>query len=119
MVHLTPHRRTILDHLTHCGGTRSAAEVHAALPSINLVTVYRVLDYLVKAGLVKKFTLTDEEAVYEVQAEPHHHAICTECGKVLHFTTDDTELRKEFSLPGFRVDDLEVVLHGRCSTHRS
>lgn len=115
---LTEHRQAVLDHLTTAGGLLSASEIHAALPDMNLTTVYRALEYLVSVHAVKKLALGNDEAVFEVQHEPHHHAICDECGKVLHFTTNDPELRKEFKLPGFVIHDLEVILHGRCASHR-
>lgn len=114
---LTTHRKEILNHLTRCGEALSASDLHTALPHINLVTIYRALDYLVAESAVKKVHLAGGEAFFEVQHEPHHHAICTDCGKVIHFTTNDTELAKEFSLPGFIVTDLAVTINGRCRTH--
>jgi Fe2+ or Zn2+ uptake regulation protein len=114
---LTNHRREILDLLGHRLEALSAATVHKHLPHINLVTVYRALDYLADNGLVRKLRLDGEEALYEVQHEPHHHALCTECGKVIHFTTNDIALKKEFRLPGFSITDLEVTLRGRCRSH--
>ena len=114
---LTTHRREVLDLLSHRPEALSAAKVHELLPHINLVTIYRALDYLAENNLVHKLRLDSEEALYEVQHEPHHHALCTECGKVIHFTTNDAELKKEFSLPGFTITDLEVTLRGRCRKH--
>lgn len=114
---LTTHRREILELLQHTPGTRTAGELHATLPHINLVTIYRALEYLVTAGAVKKVHLSADEAHYEVQETPHHHAICTECGKVIHFSTNDAELQQEFSLPGFVVHELDVTLRGRCRNH--
>lgn len=114
---LTTHRQEILDTLSHEREALSAAAVHVRLPHINLVTIYRALDYLAEHGMVHKLRLDGEEALYEVQHEPHHHALCTECGKVIHFTTDNAALQNEFSLPGFLVTDLEVTLRGRCRKH--
>lgn len=114
---LTTHRQEVLDTLSHEREALSAAAVHERLPHINLVTIYRALDYLAEHGLVHKLRLDGEEALYEVQHEPHHHALCTECGQVIHFTTNNAALREEFSLPGFIVTDLEVTLRGRCRKH--
>lgn len=115
---LTPHRKEIFDYLTHSASALSASDVQKALPHINLVTVYRALDYLVDEAAIKKIHLSGDEAYYEVQHEPHHHAICNDCGKVIHFTTNDAELVKEFSIPGFSVSDLEVTIRGRCRSHK-
>lgn len=115
---LTARRQEILTYLTHCGDAKTAAEIQAALPHINLVTIYRALELLATGGALKKIRLAGDEASFEVQHEPHHHALCTLCGKVIHFTTNDAALEKEFSLPGFIVDELEVTLKGRCRTHK-
>lgn len=114
---LTAHRKEILDHLTHSREALSASTIYKALPQINLVTIYRALEFLTAAGSVKKVHLDGDEAHYEVQHEPHHHAICTKCGKVIHFTTNDTALAAEFQVPGFVVQDLEVTIRGLCRTH--
>lgn len=114
---LTTHRKEILELLQRTPDTLTASDIHTKLPHINLVTIYRALEYLATASAVKKVHLGSDEAHYEVQATPHHHAICTECGKVIHFTTNNTELYKEFSVPGFVVHELDVTLHGRCRNH--
>lgn len=110
----TKHRQTILDFLNHTPQALSAAEIHAALPKINLVTIYRNLESFVESGLVTKLNLGKKEAVYEIQHEPHHHAICSDCEKVIHFTLDEENLKKEFSLPGFDISDIEITLKGSC-----
>lgn len=116
---LTKHRQEILDTLELSDEALSAAEIHTSLPHINLVTIYRNLESFVTAGMVKKLNLGDQEARYEVQHEPHHHAICDECKKVIHFTLNDEELKKEFSLPNFDIKNIEITLHGICSDKHS
>lgn len=113
----TKHRQTILDFLEHTPQALSAAEIHAALPKINLVTIYRNLESFVASGQVTKLHLGKKEAVYEKQHEPHHHAVCSDCEKVIHFTLDDENLKKEFSLPGFNIKNIEFTLKGSCTNH--
>lgn len=115
---MTPHRTQVLAHLTGTPSALSASDIYAALPHINLVTIYRTLEYLVTNRAVKKVHLNGDEAFFEVQHEPHHHAICKVCGKVIHFTTQDSELIKEFKIPGFIIDALEVTIGGQCKTHK-
>lgn len=112
---ITKHRQEILDVLDHQEDALSAAEIHAHLPHINLATIYRNLESFVEAGDVTKVNFGDNEARYEIQAEPHHHAICDECNKVIHFTVNDTELIKEFVLPNFDIKNIEVTLRGTCT----
>ena len=110
----TKHRQTILDYLDHTPRALSAAEIHAALPEINLVTIYRNLESFVKNEQVTKLHFGKKEATYEKQHEPHHHAVCSDCDKVIHFTLDDKNLKKEFSLPGFDIKTIEITLKGKC-----
>jgi len=110
----TKHRQTILDLLDQSHHALSAAQIHAALPEINLVTIYRNLEDFVKTGALTKLHFGKQEAVYEKQTAPHHHAICNDCDKVIHFTLDDQKLKKEFSLPGFDIKDIEITVRGKC-----
>ena len=116
---ITKHRQEILDILDHQEDALSASDIHTKLPHINLATIYRNLESFVEAGTITKLNLGGEEAQYEIQDEPHHHAICNECNKVIHFTVDDEKLVKEFALPGFLITNLEVTLRGTCATHKT
>ena len=112
---ITKHRQEIIDLLEHSEDAMSAADIFAALPHINLATIYRNLESFALAGTVTKLNLGGDEARFEVQHEPHHHAICDDCQKVIHFTVNDEELIKEFALPGFNIKNLEVTLRGVCT----
>jgi Fe2+ or Zn2+ uptake regulation protein len=113
----TKHRQEILKFLEEAHEALSASDLHVALPHINLVTIYRNLETFSKDGTIKKLHLTTQEAQYEIQTEPHHHAICNECDEVIHFTTKDKNLIKEFALPGFTIKELDVTLSGTCQKH--
>lgn len=111
---LTQKRHRILDVLKQNHGTLSASDIHAQLPDIDLVTIYRNLDLFTKEKLIKQLRLSAGEAQYEYQQEPHHHAICTECEKVIHFTAPDEKIKKLLGLEDFDVDELEVTVKGLC-----
>ena len=111
---LTKHRKDILDTLASQHGTLSATALNTALPHINLVTIYRTLETLTEAGLIKKMNFGTNEAVYEHQTEAHHHAICTDCGRVIHFTAPDEHIKKLLGLSDFVIIDLEVTVRGHC-----
>lgn len=112
---ITKHRQEILDVLDHSENDLSASAIHASLPHINLATIYRNLESFVEAGTITKLNFGDNEATYEIQHEPHHHAICSKCNKVIHFTVNDETLKEEFSLPHFSISNVEVTLRGTCS----
>lgn len=114
-IKLTEKRNKILEVLKKHHGTLSASEIHKQIPDIDLVTIYRNLDLFTKEKLIKQVHLGTEEAQYEYQKEPHHHAICTDCEKVVHFTAPDKKIKKLLGLEGFQVDEIEVTVRGICN----
>ena len=68
---LTKKRQQILDSLKKSGNVMTAKDVHHTLPDIDLVTIYRALDVLVKEKLITQVNLGGGEAQYEYQSEPH------------------------------------------------
>jgi len=112
---LTKKREQILDVLKNHSGTLSAAAIHTKLPEIDLVTIYRNLDLFVKEKMIKQIHLGTDEAQYEYQHEPHHHAVCIECEKVIHFTAPDAKIKKLLGLEDFQVDEIEVTVRGICN----
>ncbi|MCD5382083.1 MAG: transcriptional repressor [Candidatus Pacebacteria bacterium] len=113
---LTKKRAQILSVLQKHHGMLSVKDIHARLPDVDLVTIYRNLDLFVKEKMIKEVHLGTEEAQYEYQTEPHHHAVCTECERVIHFTAPDDKLKKVLGLKNFVVDEIEVTVRGTCKS---
>lgn len=58
----------------------TVSRLRGKLPSLNQVTLYRALDALAAAGLVRKGE-SDRVTHYEYARRPHHHhMVCTDCG---------------------------------------
>jgi Fe2+ or Zn2+ uptake regulation protein len=112
---LTKKRQSILDVLKRKKEALSAAEVHSFVPDIDLATVYRNLEYFTNEKVIKKLQLGSQEARFEFQHEPHHHAVCTECERVIHFTAPDEKLKKLLGIEEFKIDELEVTVRGICN----
>lgn len=95
-------------------------------PEIRLATIYRTVQVLLELHVIEKVTFDDGFARYELNGEEtgsghrHHHAICTQCGKVYSLETDllDTLEKQVFESLGFEVTDHEVKLYGLCSACR-
>ena len=92
--------------------------VRKAVPTISLATVYKSLETLVGCGLAVKLTYADDSARYDGRTDPHHHAHCVACGKVLDLVGDISsreldQLRGssgDFVVTGYRLE-----LSGYCS----
>ena len=95
-------------------------------PEIGLATIYRTVQVLLELHVIEKVTFDDGFARYELNGEEtgsghrHHHAICTQCGKVYSLETDllDTLEKQVFESLGCEVTDHEVKLYGLCSACR-
>lgn len=95
-------------------------------PEIGLATIYRTVQVLLELHVIEKVTFDDGFTRYELNGEEtgsghrHHHAICTQCGKVYSLETDllDTLEKQVFKSLGFEVTDHEVKLYGLCSACR-
>ncbi len=113
-IRITEKRQRILDTLKQNHGTLSASDIHSELLDIDLVTIYRNLDLFTKEKIIKQVHLGTGEAQYEYQLESHHHAVCTNCEKVIHFTAPDKKIKKLLGLEDFEVDEIEVTVRGIC-----
>lgn len=111
---LTKKRKHLLTLLRQNHGTLSAADIHAKLPDIDMVTIYRNLELFTKEKLIKRFYLGSGEARYEFQEEPHHHAVCTKCEKIIHFTAPDEKIKNLLQIEDFTVDEVEIIVRGVC-----
>jgi Fur family ferric uptake transcriptional regulator len=118
---LTSARAIILETINSDQKHWTVQEVYEAakpqLPSLNLSTVYRALDYLSSQGLISVSDLGAGTPVYEViQDVPHHHLVCRECGHVFeipHKAVDDFFARISRDNE-FEVSTKHLILFGTC-----
>jgi Fur family ferric uptake transcriptional regulator len=93
--------------------------VHRQDPTVGHTTVYRTLKLLTEAGLAREVRFGDNKTYYEhhFKHEHHDHMICTECGKVLEFFSQDIEdLQDEMAARfGFRPTHHSLRLWGVCA----
>jgi Fur family ferric uptake transcriptional regulator len=85
----TKHRNAVLEVLEDSGQPVTAEQIFLELKgkeiSINLSSVYRILESLVSRGLAIKSNITGEsKASYELNRSEHkHHLICSGCKKMI------------------------------------
>ena len=80
----TPGRIALLQVLKTAGKPLSISAVAKKLKKMDYVSVYRALEALADAGLLRKMSLGHSHTHYELTAgiTHHHHIVCEECGHI-------------------------------------
>ena len=122
----TRHRIEILENLDQSSQPIAAEQVYLELKekgiSINLSTVYRVLEVLVNKNLVIKSNIReDSRALYELNRMVHkHHLICMKCRKM--FSVEGCPLGNYEKIlqdkTGFEVTGHKLEIYGYCRSCR-
>jgi Fe2+ or Zn2+ uptake regulation protein len=121
---LTPQRHIVLKVMasSHDHLTPEVIYEKARLedPGIGQVTVYRTLDMLSKLNLVCRVHAEGRCRSYMMRrpTEHHHHAICSNCGKVVDFTHCNlAEMEQNLSREsGFDIKGHLLEFYGLCPT---
>lgn len=88
-------------------------------PRVSRATIYRTLELLVNAGLVRQMTFGDKSAQHyeQVLGIPHHdHLICLSCGRVQEVFSADLEREQDALCErhGFEVHHHNLEVFGLC-----
>lgn len=116
----TPHRMALLGTLATARTPKTADEIRGRMGRVDLVTVYRNLESLAKAGLVREVRFKDAAARYELadDAGHHHHLVCTGCGAVDELEDCDVSAIEKTALKKSRnfasIDEHALEFFGTC-----
>jgi Fe2+ or Zn2+ uptake regulation protein len=118
---ITPQRECIFTVLEGNGAHPTADAVYAEasrrMPTMSLKTVYQTLNDLAEMGEVQLLDLGTGSGRFDPNVEPHHHLVCTRCGKVRDLYADFPEVTVPPALrQGFVVAAPEVVFRGLCAS---
>jgi Fur family ferric uptake transcriptional regulator len=117
----TPARRLLLGVLFRDGKHRTAedlaGEVQAEAPDVNISTIYRNLDELVRLGVVDRTHLGGGPAAYHLASATHGHLVCEQCGSM---TEVPGELFRDVAETlaatyGFTAAPHRFAVVGRCA----
>jgi Fur family peroxide stress response transcriptional regulator len=91
--------------------------VGGRVSSISRDTVYRTLATLEVEGLIRKVSPLVEKARYDANPDRHHHFICTLCGLVRDFYSEDLD---DLPIPPAakmfgEIESAQVEVRGICS----
>lgn len=88
----TPRRLRLMEALAQAKRPMSVGEIEAAgaAGTASTVTLYRALEALAAAGIVRRVDLRHGHADYElvISGDHHHHLVCTGCGALESFSDD-------------------------------
>ena len=116
----THQREIILDELGKCKTHPTADELYERikkkLPRISLATVYRNLEILSEAGLIRKLEISGRQKRFDWDPLEHDHVFCTQCQRVDNVAspgnlssrlgpTQDT---------GYRITGCRIEFFGLC-----
>jgi Fe2+/Zn2+ uptake regulation proteins len=124
---ITRPRRVVMRVLERAARPLSPQEIHARgrrlHRSLGLVSVYRALMVLERAGLVRRVHREDRCDGYVLASPGHHHLlVCRRCGRAVEFPgAEDLSglIAQVEQRTGFRVEDHLLQLVGLCAPCRN
>jgi len=120
-IKVTPQRLEIFLEIVKAEDHPSAEDVYERvrerLPTVSLDTVYRTLTTFDRLGIVAKVQFPEDKTRFDPNMKTHHHAICTECKRVVDFYWahfDKAELPSDVAGWG-TVQSKLVQIRGICA----
>ena len=95
--------------------------LHERGHDLALATAYQNLSTLAEHGLLDRFFGLDGFAHFDGNLEPHHHVVCTSCGRTVDCLVDDElerldprEVRAGTRLGAWSVNDRKLEFRALC-----
>jgi Fe2+ or Zn2+ uptake regulation protein len=105
--------RYVLATQDHPSADQVLSRVRKSFPMLSRATVYNTLNLFVRKGLLREFVLSEGRVVYDPKTESHHHFIDQGTGRIYDVPWGAVRVSNVESLPGFEVEEYQVVMHGR------
>jgi Fur family peroxide stress response transcriptional regulator len=110
----------VLDRDDHPTADQVYGVVRDRIPGVSRTTVYRVLETLVRTGVITKVCHPGAATRFDPRIEQHHHLVCLHCDSIVDL--EDRRLN-EITLPdvgtrGFTIKEFNIHLRGICGECR-
>lgn len=119
MERFSKNRQALLECIQNTNSHPNAGWIYEQLkpnhPSLSLGTIYRNLNQLKEAGLIRSVGIIAGEERFDARIMPHTHAICRVCGSIFDLEESDAFLQaiaEANHASGFRLDELQFT--GLC-----
>ena len=119
---ITPQRIAIYEAILKLNNHPTADDIIAFIrpdhSNIAIGTVYKVLDSLVEAGLIKKVKTERDVMRYDAIMENHHHLYDAESDRISdYYSNEINELLAEYfrkhEIPDFEIGDIKLQIIGK------
>ena len=102
--------------LDHPTATEVYGYVHELYPTVSRATVFRVLGGFAISGRALELKVAGNEVRYDYNVDPHYHAHCETCGRVIDVMVKGIPLEGlcVTSAEGFEVSGYSVEFFGIC-----
>jgi Fe2+ or Zn2+ uptake regulation protein len=117
---MTHQRELILEELGNCHNHPTAdalyERIKKKLPRISLATVYRNLEILSEAGMIRKLEISGRQKRFDKEIEQHDHVFCVQCRRVDDIKFDQSRLvsLEEDQSQGYKISGCRVEFFGIC-----
>lgn len=120
----TQQRLAILSALNASHEHLSAETLHAQLrpqyPTLSLGTVYRTLEVLADAAVIKRVATPNGILLFDAKLHAHHHLVHAETGHIEDYEDDAlnqllSDYFRKKPIPGFRITDFQLNLTGAAT----
>ncbi len=120
MLRMTNQREVIIEELKRLNSHPTADElyeiVRKRLPHISLATVYRNLEQLSEAGIIKKLEYPGRQKRFDGNTSEHSHIKCIKCGRIADVAVKPRSDLKDMidDAMGFKVLEAKIDFTGLC-----
>ncbi|MCW5204818.1 transcriptional repressor [Desulfobulbus sp. US2] len=120
ILRMTHQRELILEELGNCHNHPTAdalyERIKKKLPRISLATVYRNLEILSEAGMIRKLEISGRQKRFDKEIEQHDHVFCVQCRRVDDIRLDQSRLvvLEEGQKQGYKISGCRVEFYGIC-----
>lgn len=85
--------------------------------NVGMTTLYRNLNQLADAGLIKKIDGLEPSAHFDHNTFEHYHFICEKCKKIYDIPSSVAPdlVKNTTEATGFDITSHDIVFHGICS----
>ncbi|MCX7696431.1 MAG: transcriptional repressor [Bacteroidales bacterium] len=115
-VSVTDHRIKLLEYLVGVGRPATKAEIAKAFPHIHRVTLYRLLQHLVRAGVIEMQKNQNSEIYFLKlwnEETNHLHFTCVLCQNL--FCLPNIEVNIPAEINGFLIHHINFTASGLCA----